>query len=347
MSGNSTPVNVAATGSSHQLVLRYAMGATLIMLVAMIADYRLSYLTPVLALNFLAPGAKPLDLKTSVAFLVTILVASTFGVLFTGLFLDYPLVFLPLLVLAVFLIYFTEKFRKMKVWLIIALLVIPMASMQSASLGGLIAANLFINACIAVALVTVVNFIFHYKTEKQVEEKQAPVAELPENVRFKEALKKILVVMPVLLVYFIFNLADSILVLIFITILSMNPATSNKKAGLAIIFANFGGGMAAILAFNLLTIVPEIWFLGMLVLLAGLIFGQGLFSGKPIAQMYGMAFSTFLLILGNVTSFRGEAGEQVWSRIFQLGIVVVYIVIAFATVNYFSARKTSTEISGV
>jgi hypothetical protein len=121
----------------------------------------------------------------------------------------------------------------------------------------------------------------------------------------------------------------------------MNPATSNKKAGLAIIMANLGGGVAAIVAFNLLTIVPSIYFLGLLVLLGGLLFGNSLFSGKKAAPLFGMAFSTYLLILGNVTSFRGEAGEAVWTRILQIGIVVIYVVIAFSIVDHFSSQKRS------
>ena len=148
-------------------------------------------------------------------------------------------------------------------------------------------------------------------------------------------------VLPVLVMFFVFNLSDALLVLIFIAILSMNPATSNKKTGIGIIVANLGGGLAAIAAFNLMTAVPSLLFLGLLVLLAGLLFGRALFSGRPVAPLYGMAFSTFLLILGNVTSFRGEAGEEVWTRILQLGIVVIYIVIAFAVVDYFSSHKKS------
>ena len=92
----------------------------------------------------------------------------------------------------------------------------------------------------------------------------------------------------------------------------------------------------------MLTIVPDIIFLGLLVLLAGLLFGKVLFSKKPVAQLFGMAFSTFLLILGNVTAFRGEAGEAVWTRIFQLGIVVIYLVTAFALAGYLSTLKKNS-----
>jgi hypothetical protein len=127
----------------------------------------------------------------------------------------------------------------------------------------------------------------------------------------------------------------------------MNPAFANKKAGLALIAANLGGGLAAIVAYNLLTIVPSLIFLGLLTLITGLIFGEKLFSHKPISALFGTAFSTFLLILGNVTSFIGEAGEMVWTRIFQLAIVVVYLVLAFFLADHFiKADKTETTQNG-
>ena len=339
MSDDLSPATLIVAPAQTRPVLRYAMGATMIMLVAMIADYNLSYLTPVLALNFLAPGVKPMSFKSSAVFLLIIAGASAISLLFTRSFIDYPLVFLPLIILAIFHIYYTPRFQKMKVWLIIALLVIPMASMQAPGMGSLIAFNLFINALIAVILVALVNFFIPFHEPENPGIKTGSSDIVTERQQFIAAMNKTFVVLPVLLVFFVFNLSGALLVLVFITILSLNPATASKKAGIAIILANFAGGMAAILAFNLLTIVPELIFLGLLVLLGGLIFGKGLFDKKPVSQMFGMAYSTFLLILGNVTSFRGEAEEAVWSRVFQLGIVVVYIVIAFALVDYYSGRR--------
>ena len=223
----------------------------------------------------------------------------------------------------------------MKVWLIISLLVIPMVSMQSAQMGKLVAVNLFLNALLAMVLVGLVFFIFPENISgTTIAKKPAPIA-LSAQQRFVAAGKQILVVAPLLICFFVFNWKDMILVLIFVSILSMNPAAANKKLGLAIIAANLGGGLAAIAAFNLLTVVPNLFFMALITVLTGLLFGAGLFTGKPAAALFGTGFSTFLLILGNVTSIFGEAGEMVWSRIFQLGIVVVYIVVAFYVVNHF------------
>lgn len=343
MSGKTAVISTGiATADNFPPVLRYALGSAIIIMVATGADYTLSYLTPVLALNFLAPGTKAPTLKSSLAFLLTIALASMAGILFSRFFLDYPLVFLPLMILIVFYIYYTTHLQKMKVWLIISLLLIPMMSMQSSGLGSAIAINLLLNALLATILAWVIYFIFPFK-QSVVEEKKTKIPEAESaRQRFISSLKKILVVMPVIVLFYVFNWSDAVLVLIFITILSMNPATSSKKAGIAIIAANLGGGLAAIIVYNLITIVPDILFFGMLVLLAGLLFGQGVFSLKPLASIYGMAFSTFLLILGDVVSFKGDAGEEVWTRVFQLSIVVIYIVIAFRLVDQFSSSKNET-----
>lgn len=348
MSGKSIeiyPVSVAVIELNP--LLRYAFGSTIIMLVAMSLNYTLAYLTPVLALTFLAPGAKRPTIKTTLLFLMIVAVTSATGIMFSRFFLEYPLVFMPLLILTIFHIYYTTSLQNMKVWFLISLLVIPMISQQSIQLGSVVAVNLFVNALLAITLVWLVYFIFPYQETTHDVKKATVTIVQSERIRFISAGKKMLVIMPVLISFFVFNWTKSLLVLIFISILSMNPMFANKKAGMALIVANMGGGLAAIVAYNLLTIVPNLIFLGLLTLLTGLIFGEKLFSRKPLSMLFGTGFSTFLLILGNVTSFIGEAGEMVWTRIFQLAIVVVYLVIGFFLADHFiTADKTEITQNG-
>ena len=120
MSGSTVAIrNPSDLLSLQRPVLRYAFGSTLIIMAAMALDYTLGYLTPVLALNFLAPGAKPPTLKSSLLFLLLIAVTSLTGVLFSRFFIDYPLVFLPLLVLIIFHLYYANKPPQMKIWFLI------------------------------------------------------------------------------------------------------------------------------------------------------------------------------------------------------------------------------------
>jgi hypothetical protein len=316
-------------------VLRYAFGASIIITSAMALNYTLAYLTPVLAIGFLAPDAPPPTLKGSLFFLLMIAFSCFTGFAFSSLFLDYPLVFIPLLLLALFHLYYSARLHQMKVWFIISILLIPMVSMENPQLGKTVAVNLFMNALLAILLVTLVYFIFPQKTLSPSSEKKKQPGNKSEKQRFMQAVRQIIVVAPLSVLFFVFNWTGALLVLIFVSLLSMNPAAASKKTGLALIIANLGGGIMAIAAFNLLTIVPELVFMSLLTLLTGLIFGVKLYERKPISPLFGTAFSTFLLILGNVTSFTGEAGEMVWSRIIQLGVVVVYIVLAFYLVNSF------------
>ncbi len=77
----------------------------MILAVATGSGYTLSFVTPVLALGFLAPGAIPLSLKDVIGFIVTLALASFIGIVFGRLFLGFPLVFIPLLALALLRLY--------------------------------------------------------------------------------------------------------------------------------------------------------------------------------------------------------------------------------------------------
>ncbi len=341
MSGNSTIMSREAAGNIYP-VLRYAVGSAVIMLIVMSADYTLAYITPVLTLNFLAPGAKPPTLKSSIIFVSIITMASMAGFIFSRFFLEYPLVFLPLLALILFHLYYTTSLQPMKMWLILSLLLIPMVSLQSYRLGGIVAINLVGNAILTIIMVGLVYFLFP-SMETITSEKPSMTRLLPSSrQRYLAAAKKILILIPVLVMFFVFQWTDSLLVLIFIAILSLSPASNMKRSGIGIIVANISGGLAAILVFNLLVIVPNLLFLGLLTLLFGLLFGNKLFSHKPLSSLYGMAFSTFLLVLGSVTSSDNEAGAAVWLRILQIGAAVTYIVVANVVVERFSHSKSET-----
>jgi len=347
MSGNTSVIkpHVAAITDAFP-VFRYAAGSAIIMVVVMSAGYTLAYITPVLALTFLSPGAKPPTLKSGITFIFIISIASLAGFLFTRLFIEFPLVFLPLLALIIFHLYYTTSLQHMKMWLILSLLLIPIVSMQSDKLGGIVAMNLVMNALLAMIMVGLVYFIFPAQGLAGTDKKIQPIPPLSDRQRYISAGIRILIVLPVLVLFFVFQWTESLLVLIFIAILSMNPASNMRKSGIGIIIANISGGLAAILVFNLLVIVPNVLFFGLLTLLSGLYFGNKLFSQKPIAPLYGMAFSTFLLVLGSVTSSaEGEAGETVWQRILQIGLAVIYIVVGFGLVDHLSRSKRVKNLS--
>lgn len=298
-------------------------------------NYDLAYLTSVLALGYMAPGAKPLTFKQGGGFVLILTLITGLTVLFTELFLDYALVFMPLLLLSLLWLYYTDKLPMMvKLFSLVSLVIIPFVSIDSGAIGSYVAVRLVFNAFMAIILSQLVFLLFPLcEADIPFEKKKKETEKQSEIDRFKYAVNIILILSPVLILFYMFKLSSSILVLTFIAILSISPALSKPKIGLVLIIANILGGIFGIVAYRLLTIVPNFVFMILLALGIGLFFGSRLFSDSKFAAIFGSGFSTFLLILGSVTSSDSEAGSEVWSRVIQISIAVSYIVLAFSILN--------------
>jgi len=322
-------------------IMRYVVGITFVLAVSSLMGYPLAYLTTVLGLGYIAPGVKPLTLKQAAGFMLALIVINILAFIFSSVFIDYPLVFMPLLALAILWLYYSDKLPMMvKLFAIISILVIPLVSLEANFVGGFVAASLVLNAFMAIILSQLVFFVFPWTTadEEFVKSKQA-AAKKSDCENFIAARNILIVLLPVLLLFFIFKLSGGLLILIFIAILSMSPALANIKVGSVMIVANIFGGLFAIFAYKLLTVVPHFIFMLLLVLLVGFLFAPKRFSKSKLAPIFGTGFSTFLLILGSVTSSDSEAGSEVWSRVIQIAAAVIYVVVAFQIVNFFFNKK--------
>jgi len=321
-------------------IFRYAIGSTLILAFSAGFGSNLSYIIPVLALNFFAPGVPPLSIKNGLGLVVSLGIACFLAFILSRIFLDFPLVFIPLLGLALLHIYYSGTINPVfRIWLLVAFLLIPLLSTYSHKLGALVSITLVTNAFQAVVLVLLIFMIFPARQSNLANSQKAPAMVLSAVERYKNAIKIMIVIFPVVILFYAFQWSGSLLILVFVALLSLRPQAANFKAGLMMILANLAGGLAAIIAFNLFTIVPEYLFLILVTLIVGLLFGRQVYSGKPTSALYGTAFSTYLLVLGSVTTSEGEAGEKVWMRIIQIGIAVTYVVIAFGLYNYFIQPK--------
>jgi len=322
-------------------MLRYVVGSSFIVAVTALMNYDLAYLTSVLALGYMAPGAKPLTFKQGFNFIITLMLITGLTVVFSELFLDYPLVFMPLLALGLLWLYFTDKLPVMvKIFLLISLIVIPFVSIDSGAIGTFVAVRLVFNALMAIVLTQIIFLVFPLSDADDIFAKAQKKGSMQsEKERFTYAFQIIIILLPVLLVFYIFKLSSSVLILIFIAILSMSPALANPKVGMVMIVANVLGGIVAILAYKFLVIVPNFTFMILLTLCVGLLFGSRLFSKHKLAAIYGSGFSTFLLILGSVTASDAEAGDKVWTRVIQIAMAVIYVVVAFGILDRIKKSK--------
>jgi uncharacterized membrane protein YccC len=343
MSAESAAAQSTAATTDLRLVrtVRYAAGTTLAVALAMGIDWQLAYLTPVLALMFLAPPAQRPNPNKLVGFIGIVAVASMAGVAMSGTILMYPVAFLLLEGLILFLLFYRHARGAppmLTMWLMIAVTVIPVVALQSMDLTLAVAQGLVVGAAVAVAVVWIAYALIPDPADAEpgasaatgAKEKPAP----PSRERcISGATVNTIVVFPVVALFLYLGLT-SVLILVFVALLSMQPdLATGKKAGKALIVGNLIGGVAAIIVFELLVMVPELYFLLLLTLIVGLSFGGRLFSGSPTGPLFGQAYSTMLLVVLSATSAFGEADAKAWTRVLQIITAVVYLVAAHAAVR--------------
>ncbi len=331
-------------------IFRYAIGSTLAVAVAMGIDWQLSFLTPILALSFLgSPAPRPAP-RAIVTFIGVVAVAGLVGVLVSATLLTYPIVFLLVEGLLLFLLFYHGARGApalLITWLMIALTVIPVMALQSMVLAIALAKGLVVGAAGALAIVWLAHVLIPDPPSGEVHAPAAaaggakPAPPSPQQCVARAWLNTA-VVFPVV-AFYLFTGLTSVLILVMIALLSMQPDVSKGyKAGIALITGNLMGGIAAIVTYELLVMVPEYGYLILLTLLASLFFGGRLFSGTPKAPLYGMAFSTLLLVVLSTTSSFGEADAKAWTRVVQITIAVIYLVVAFGTIRVLR-RKPETS----
>ena len=318
-------------------ILRYAFGAFLGLAISVFTGGLLDYALPVLTLPFLAAD-KELSIKEGLNFIGIITIAVLFANVVTLLCLEYPVVLVSVIFLILFFVYYSKHKlmnANMKLWLLIAILLIPNISVQSFAIAQIISLNLISIAVYCIICVWISYYVFPARAALMNQKVKEEVKVEYTREDFDRALIRTVVIMPMVLLFYFFDLASALLVLIFIAILSMQAGFgAGFKAGKALIIGNLIGGLLAIVFYEVYTVVPILSFFLLTVAVMGLVLGKKLFSGIPTAPLFGMAFSTFLLIIGATTGGGDTtANYKVWIRVIQIMSAVIYVAVAFVYVD--------------
>jgi len=322
----------------YRPALRYAVGMTIIMAIAMAFGGYLGYVVPYLSNNFLAPGTKNPTFKQGVGFVVMVTLTIFFSYFLTSFFYDFMWVYIPLLALILFLIFYTTRFTFIvKLFFIIALLAFPVPSsgINPTDWAYLVGKTLIFGSVYSILIVWFVYILIPDLPVTAEEQKAVSVAaEKPPlpgpKERFNSALERLIVTFPVVLLFIFYQWYDALLILIYIVILSMMP-DAGKSKGKVKIYGNLIGGAATLVFYTLIVIAPSFFFFQILFLGTALLFAIKIFSGKPDWSVYKSGFSALVLIIGSIsTHFTDTAGTEIWQRILMIMTAVFYVVGAFA-----------------
>ena len=326
-------------------VFRFATGVTLAMALATAIAWPLSFLTAVLV-GLLLGSPAALTLRAGLGFVLIIAIAMAVSLFLSVKLLAYPLVFLGIVGLLLFRIFYAASGGGNPIfvlWMIVGLLVIPLVTMSAPVAGAVIGFYITFGAAVAVGIVWLMQALIPHPETDATIASDTSNPEIPEpSVRFRSAAISTLAVMPLMVLFYVFQLTQHLVILIFAAILAISAGSvAGLKGGMGLLIANIGGGVITILIYNLLVAVPDLAFFVVLMFLTTLLIGMQRFSDRPNAALYGSALNTVLIVIGSVTTSTAEADSNVYLRLIQITLAVIYIVAAFDLLERLWRRRAS------
>lgn len=321
-------------------ILRYASGVALSVALAFAIGWPLSFLAAILTAAFLGNRNPRPNLKATLGIIIAIAVIFAVGSAATIYLYPYPAVFLVLFCWCLFLTFYAAA-RGTSGFIILlftlALLLLPLTGGPEPYIALLVSMGLLKSATAALICVHIAHTLFPGGT---LEVEQIPLQTTPRDAAYSAWLSTA-VILPFALVCLVFNLSGAVLPLIIIATLAQKPDFSAGAAGSrALLAANVGGGIVAIVFFQLLTATPQLGFLVTGFFLLALLFGQQIFSDKPTAPLYGSAFSTVLVLIGTGTSAYGDqADAKFFERIALLLVAVTYVIFTLSLLQSINVRE--------
>jgi hypothetical protein len=120
-----------------------------------------------------------------------------------------------------------------------------------------------------------------------------------------------------------------------------DDARSRIEASKANSIACCIGGVAIIIAYNLLVAVPSYYFLVVLSLFFSFYFAGKITSGKPGGKAWMSGFTTFLVLLGSSTSGDTGGAANFYLRIAQVLFAGIFCIMAIIIIEHLMQRRAT------
>lgn len=324
-------------------IVRYAIGVTTAVALAFGLNWPLFFVTPVFAAVFLA---KPLPAPTIRKSLRTILypvVAFAVGLLFTLLVLRYPIVYVPALGLVLFHIYYLANRGGpfvLVLMCLIAVLLLPLMSVQHAALAVVVALYFVWSAVLAIILALLAHGLFPDPPSERVAPAAAGFQSGYSSEAASAALKSTVVMLPLATLFIAFSSTDQLLIMVFAAIFSLSPElTKGSAAAQKSLTSTLIGGVGALIFFWLIVAVPEFHFFATLMLFTTLLFGVGIFSDHSLAKYLSSAVTALLILLGTSMGEGASLTDKFIIRVLLISAAAIYFVGALSVLDQFWSRK--------
>ncbi len=346
-----TALEGSGSGIASRRILRLAFGTALSLWISQAIGWSISYLAPVITVFLLTmPLSRP---KPRFFFVVILALAGSVyaAFAFLPLLLHAELVGLLLLSLALFhSFYFTARGGAAVVGTLITIALAFTVAVGSVSVDGLLAAahGLVIGAAAGAAIAAFSHVVIADPARElaAAPAKAKEVTKIDAALARHHALRSLAIVLPILL-WFLLTGSSASNMAVMIKVAAMGQEASKEStrdAARSLIVSTVVGGLAAIVAWQFLSIWPSLLPYALLIALAGLIFGRYIFQGeglRPDAATWTYAFLTMILVLAPAAldgNYGSSADARFYDRLIMFGWATAYGVGAVYIFDAFWSR---------
>jgi hypothetical protein len=343
---------------AHVRILRLAIGTALSMWVSQAAGWGMSFVAPVMTMFILALPLPAPRLKGGVGFVAALTLSMYAGMLLLPPLLNYPLVGLLLLILALFWsFYYTASGGSPVLGSFATVGIALSTAVGSVSVEAALMAvsGLSMNAVIGIAFVWIAHLLVPDSLAQSNAGRPPPKPEKapgPDLVEARwSAYRSLLIVFPVTL-WFMLSSASTSYIPVMIKVASMGQQATNegaKQAGRSLVLSTIIGGIGAIAGWNILKVVPTLSMYALIIGLGALIIGPKIFHGKgmhPQAATWSYGYLTMIVILAPAvmdTASGSAANMAFLSRLLMFAFATLYGVGAVYVVDAFRPQRPAAS----
>ncbi len=318
--------------TTENSILRCILGVSAAFVLSTSLAYPAPHLSAIFSLTFLAPQKNVLSWKQIIVILALVYFLAYGGLAVGNYLIDFPLVIIPLMGLVIF---WTFKFKQIpqtiRLVFLLLFILIPFMAIRANSLGELVFDVLCLNLAVGLLMAKIAFALIPDVCTEKAQEK--PLKQEAYYDTDKLAFNGVLVLLPVVLLAYFYPGMVATLTLVFVVLLGFDPFIYQTTKVKGILFANVIGGLFAMLCYAVLVISPSYLLYVLLTIGAAFFFVPRLFSKRPIAPVFKPGFNTFFVIMAIVSTSDSSAGEELWSRILQIGFALTYVTLAYRWVN--------------
>lgn len=309
----------------NQALLRFAFTVTTTFVASEWAGWYPTFLPPILAATLLGSLPTALPFKGGLVLILVQCAGALAAFVLSSLLRETPTVLFGSIGLIVFLSFSVIAQGRAFLPLLLVLIcfsTIPIVVLTTPDQAGALAIALARGMIIAVAVIWIAQTIW-----PKVATKEPAGAALRAVEPVRLALAGSAIVLPLMLVYLMYGLTDALPVLITTIVLVVNfDPSRGATQGLAMVLANFLGGMVAVACHALVEVAPSLFTLCFATFGMALVFARRIEDGGPAGSLALITFNQSMIIL-SLGLLPGPSSPGIWStRLLQFGIAYGFAV---------------------